>query len=68
MIMNPHLIEAARATVRGRDQEGALLPVGGYPGMYVAESGNRQVRALHFFSEGDRRFVLGTLAKTPRRV
>lgn len=68
MIMNPHLLEAARATVRGRDQGGALEPVDGYPGMFVAESGTRQVRALHYYSEGDRRFVLGTLAETPRRV
>lgn len=61
MIMNPDLVEAARATVRGSDQDGALMPVDGYPGMYVTESGNQQVRALHFFSEGDRRFALGTL-------
>ncbi len=68
MIVNPLLVEAAHAVVRGGYQDGALLQVDGYPGMFVAESGNPQMHSLHFFSEGDRRFALGPLLKAERRV
>jgi len=64
MIVNPNLVEAASLMVLGEYQNGAVLQIDGYPGMFVAESGNPSIQGLHFFSSGDRRFVVGPVLKT----
>lgn len=62
MEISAHLVDAARETVRESYQQGALLNVRGYPAMFVEETGGGpggQVRAIHFFTEAEKRFALG---------
>ena len=67
MEISAHLIDAARETIREAYQEGALLKVRGYPAMFVEETGGgpgRQIRPFHFFTEGGKRFAIGTKPKS----
>lgn len=59
MFINPHLIEAARETARMQGDGAAPIEIKWYSGMFVAPSGNADIRPIHFFTEGDKRYALG---------
>lgn len=64
-MINPHIIDTARATLFLGSRDCEALEVKGYKGMMVAEQDHEEIQALAFFSVGGRTFKVGVRTKLP---